>query len=253
MQERKRIADTAEPWSMITDTLRRYYFPRGSSHLQVLKPCPNCGQYRWIPKHKDGQWLHCHKCVNSCKRGIPLSPEHRAKLSQALKGRKSSIEARRKLSNSLQGHVIAEATKAKISQSLKGRKIPKEVIEKIRQANLGKRHSPDGNRIINKQTGYIYLYYPNHPFSNASGHIFEHRYIMEQKLGRYLLPTERVHHIDGDKANNSEVNLLLLSPSEHLTRETLCRDCPLRKEIRLLRWQVKQLILSLQLKLDIGL
>src|SRR5580765_806847 len=41
------------------------------------------------------------------------------------------------------------------------------------------------------------------------GHILEHRYVMEQKIGRYLLPGENVHHIDGDKLNNSPENLEL--------------------------------------------
>lgn len=36
-----------------------------------------------------------------------------------------------------------------------------------------------------------------------------HRYIMEQYLGRKLLPEEHVHHIDGNKTNNDITNLFL--------------------------------------------
>lgn len=57
--------------------------------------------------------------------------------------------------------------------------------------------------------GYLYIYRPNHPHANKDGCVFEHRLIMEQCLGRYLLPSESIHHIDGDKKNNLIDNLKL--------------------------------------------
>lgn len=45
--------------------------------------------------------------------------------------------------------------------------------------------------------------------------VYEHRYVMEQKLGRKLLPGEEVHHIDGDKANNDPNNLMVLTMEDH--------------------------------------
>lgn len=41
------------------------------------------------------------------------------------------------------------------------------------------------------------------------------RYIMEQELGRKLLPTEQVHHKDGDFLNNDISNLEVLDETEH--------------------------------------
>lgn len=45
--------------------------------------------------------------------------------------------------------------------------------------------------------------------------VFEHRYIMEKKLGRKLLSSEVVHHIDHDSLNNDIDNLQVMSWSEH--------------------------------------
>ncbi len=45
--------------------------------------------------------------------------------------------------------------------------------------------------------------------------VWAHRMVMEYWLGRKLLPTEHVHHIDGDKLNNNPENLLVLDVVEH--------------------------------------
>lgn len=44
----------------------------------------------------------------------------------------------------------------------------------------------------------------------------EHRVVAESVIGRKLLPGEVVHHIDGDKSNNSPENLMVFpSQREH--------------------------------------
>ena len=63
--------------------------------------------------------------------------------------------------------------------------------------------------------GHITIYKPNHPRANKStGRILEHTLIMEQKLGRYLLPNENVHHINGIRDDNRTENLELWSTSQ---------------------------------------
>jgi len=43
----------------------------------------------------------------------------------------------------------------------------------------------------------------------------EHKLLMEEKLGRKLVIGEVVHHINGDKLDNSLDNLMAMSRSEH--------------------------------------
>jgi len=47
----------------------------------------------------------------------------------------------------------------------------------------------------------------------------EHRWIMEQHLGRKLETWEHVHHIDGNHLNNSLSNLEVLSNADHQRKE----------------------------------
>lgn len=50
-----------------------------------------------------------------------------------------------------------------------------------------------------------------------------HRYVMELLIGRRLLPTEDVHHIDGNKRTNRPSNLQLLDHGEHSTLSNTTR------------------------------
>jgi len=71
-----------------------------------------------------------------------------------------------------------------------------------------------GGRFIDKD-GYVLIMVREHPFANNIGYVREHRLAMEKKIGRYLKPTEIVHHINGDKKDNRIKNLELMNKVDH--------------------------------------
>ena len=84
-----------------------------------------------------------------------------------------------------------------------------------RQYVSGKQHHlwGDGTTIIN---GYRVVKNATHPFCLSTGYVYEHRLVLEPIIGRYLLSTEDVHHVDKNRLNNSVNNLMLFkSRSAH--------------------------------------
>lgn len=68
-----------------------------------------------------------------------------------------------------------------------------------------------GRRIDHR--GYVLLWAPDHPSraNTAKPYVFEHRLVMEKRLGRFLQSHENVHHINGQRDDNRDENLELWS------------------------------------------
>lgn len=62
--------------------------------------------------------------------------------------------------------------------------------------------------------GYKELYLPDHPKANTV-YYPEHRYVMEQHIGRVLNEDEIVHHINRNKRDNRIENLVIMTAEEH--------------------------------------
>ncbi len=88
-----------------------------------------------------------------------------------------------------------------------------------------------GKGFKKRKDGYIVLHLPNHPSSHKDGWIYEHRYIMEEYLGRPLTNKEIVHHKNGNTSDNRIENLELTTRSKHAKHHN--------KDNQELRWNRK--------------
>ena len=119
----------------------------------------------------------------------------------------------------------------------------------------GKHHTNWKGGEVKLPDGYIKVWVsPDdffYPMADKRGYVLQHRLIMATHLGRNLLKAEQVHHKNGIKSDNYIENLELMPSIESHNKYNVCSSCVLRKEIRLLRWQIKELSEALQGRLEI--
>lgn len=66
-----------------------------------------------------------------------------------------------------------------------------------------------------RMEGYVFILKPSHPRARADGYVKRAWLVLEEKLGRYLLPGSDVHHINGIKDDDRPENVIELSHSQH--------------------------------------
>lgn len=97
----------------------------------------------------------------------------------------------------------------------------------------GRMHN--GRPVIEHADGYFLIYEPTHPAAHKPhGRVLEHRWIVEQALGRYLTKDEQVDHINQDRQDNRLENLQVLSAHDHTVKtnaDRLMAEKRLRDEI----------------------
>jgi transposase-like protein len=69
---------------------------------------------------------------------------------------------------------------------------------------------------IKRATGYRFIYLPDHENADDQGYVREHVLVASKALGRPLKSHEHVHHINGDKSDNRNCNLLVCDRAYHM-------------------------------------
>lgn len=181
-------------------------------------------QKHWLERYNTYEMARLADCTKTTisrwmnKLGIPTRTSSEARVNFYEKGGK----------HPMLGKPRTKKTREKIRRARLGKHHTKKSRRKMSDARLtwhkthpealkGEKHPQwKGGRTIDSN-GYMLIHAPDHPHAQINGYIGEHRLMMEEILGRYLLPEEIVHHEDEIKDNNEPGNLRLFSSNkEHL-------------------------------------
>lgn len=114
------------------------------------------------------------------------------------------------------GRTLTQEQKDHLSQVHTGKKMSEETKKKISHTLVSKgiKSGPNNNnwkggRWTDKY-GYVWVW-----VNQKRGAVKEHRYVMEQHIGRILKSVEHIHHINRKRDDNRIINLEIVSNYEH--------------------------------------
>ncbi len=110
---------------------------------------------------------------------------------------------------------ICPSCRMRINNPMKKREISTKVANKLKKRFKDNPELHPNWKGFHIFKGYILIKNKNHPHARSDGYVLEHRIVMEKEIGRYLKPTEIVHHINGNKSDNRIKNLVIVNIHEH--------------------------------------
>ncbi len=187
----------------------------------IYESCKICGKQFYVFPYLVGKQKCCSsECFHKSRIGISLNCGIKKGDTAWNKGKSLSEEHKRKLSESHMGKTRPK--KRLLNTCIVCKKEFIHHLSKSRKYCSGECYA---NGKINKskiriECGYRFIYMPDHPFAgkqSRKNYVQEHRVVCEKHLKRSIFEHEIIHHIDGDKLNNSPENLYVFnSNGEHL-------------------------------------
>lgn len=131
-----------------------------------------------------------------------FTKSHKRKVSASLKKWYADPENKKKMFDRRNRPEVIEKQRRSIIETLKDPEVRKKYSRPREKNNFWK-----GGRYI--ANGYVMVHI------GKKKYIQEHRLVMETKLKRKLLTGEVVHHINGNRQDNREENLVVMSKSKN--------------------------------------
>jgi len=213
-----------------------------SGDLYVKASCINCGLERWVKKadFDAGKQQYCKKCYLAPK----IEGDRKRILAEHpdIKDVKHSSELG-KSGDCL--YVLVECPECGKPKWMRKSAYERGINLLCRSCGGRQGMNKRGRYGCKKHQGYVMVtVHPNDPMrvmAHKSGWVLEHRLIMARHLGRPLLKGEQVHHRPDVAKDDNRIEGLYLMPDLAAHARLLpCANCELKKEIRLLRWQIKE-------------
>lgn len=233
-----------------------YKCPSGHDHLYTYAMCTRCSRARWVRNQdlKTGKGLLCRSCSHTTTKAFRNHIE-RVKESGAKRASELGKPVPRSRDPWYYPHLCPICGEQVWHQRKDLNRVCKKCAYKARNTRKGKDHPNwKGGRYL-RLDGYYAMQMPEDSLYRSMafdrrGYVLEHRLLVAQSIGRCLLNSEVVHHINGDKSDNRLANLELLPHlASHLPYISLQKQVrKLEKkivrqgrEIRLLKWHIREL------------